>query len=209
MNYQSLEQQWRSYPRKWDTSYIESMASGIWDDPLSHIKEKVQFLNDWLCRVDRQIAIPDIITYSESFNNLLREVSSLDLLSLTNENGDQQKQIYTLLAKVNGLGPTGISKYMHMHKPDLFIMWDNQIVRDYFHIKTVSKITASSKRYVKFMLRMRDELKEAIHSLASSKSITETQATTELRRYFNNDTFPRVLDKYNFVTRGQSKQLIY
>lgn len=96
-----------------------------------------------------------------------------------------------------------------MHKPDLFIMWDNQIVRDYFHIKTVSKITASSKRYVKFMLRMRDELKEAIHSLASSKSITETQATTELRRYFNNDTFPRVLDKYNFVTRGQSKQLIY
>ena len=209
MNYQSLIYQWKKYPRKWDNSYRRSVDSGIWNDPLLHTEEKIQFLNDWLCRVDRKTAIPDIEKLKKGFGNLLQEISSLNLLSLAYGKIEKPKQIYELLAKVKGLGPTGISKYMHMHKPDLFIMWDNQIFRDYFHIKTVLKSTATSKRYLKFMLRMRDEIREAINTFASSKNITETQATIELRKYFNNETLPRILDKYNYATRGQPKQPIY
>jgi hypothetical protein len=209
MKYQSLICAWEKYPRKWDNSYNKSIESGIWNDPCSYIEEKVQFLNDWLCRVDQKTAIPDIEKPSAEFNDILQEISSLDLLSLTFRETEKPRQIYELLSKVNGLGPTGISKYLHMHKPKLFIMWDNQIFRDYFHVKTVLKSTATSKRYVKFMVRMRNEIREAIHDLASYRKITETQATIRLREYFNNESLPRILDKYNYVTRGQPKQLIY
>lgn len=209
MNYQSLICEWKKYPRRWDDSYSRSIDSEIWNDPCSHIEEKVQFLNEWLCRADKKTVIPNTKKYSERFNSLLQEMSSSNLLNLTYRKLDRPKQMYDLLAKVNGLGPTGISKYMHMHKPDLFIMWDNQIFRDYFHIKTVLKSVATSKRYLKFMLRMRDEMQEAICTFASSKNIAETQATIELRKYFNEETFPRILDKYNYVTRGQLKQPIY
>ena len=209
MDYQSLIYEWKKYPRKWDNSYRRSIDSGIWNDPLLHIEEKVQFLNDWLCRVDKKTAIPDIKKHRKRFSNLLQEISSLNLLNPTHGKLKQPKQIYDLLAKVNGLGPTGISKYMHMHEPDLFIMWDNQIFRDYFHIKTVLKSTATSKRYLRFMLRMRDEIREAIYTFASSENITKTQAPIELRKYFNNETLPRILDKYNYVTRRQLKQRIY
>ena len=201
--------EWKKYPWKWDHSYRRSIDSGIWSNPFAHIEEKVQFLNDWLCRVDKKTAIPDIKEHRERFGNLVQEISSLNLLSATYGKLKRPKQMYDLLAKVNGLGPTGISKYLHMHKPDLFIMWDNQIFRDYFHIKTVLKSTATSKRYLKFMLRMRDEIREAIYTFASSRNITETQATTELREQLNNETLPRILDKYNYVTRGQPKQLVY
>jgi hypothetical protein len=209
MNYQLLVREWKKYLPKWDRSYNRSTDSEIWNNPLSHIEEKVQFLNDWLCRVDKKTAIPDIKKYSERFDNLLQEFSSQNLLNLTYRKSKQLKQIYNLLAEVNGLGPTGISKYLHMHKPDLFIMWDNQIFRDYFHIKTVLKSTATSTRYLKFMLRMRDDIREAIYTFALSKDVAETRAITKFRKNFNVETLPRILDKYNYVTRGQPKQPIY
>jgi len=209
MDYQTLIHEWKKYPGKWDNSYRRSIDSGIWNNPLLYMEEKVQFLNDWLCRIDKRTAIPDIKKQRKRLGDLFQEISSLSLLNLTCRELKQPKQIYDLLAKVNGLGPTGISKYMHMHRPDLFIMWDNQIFRDYFHIKTVLKSTATSKRYLKFMLRMRDEIREAVHTFASSKNINETQATIELRKHFKNETLPRILDKVNYVTRGQPKQLIY
>lgn len=208
MDYQSLRRGWNDYPKDYDASYDESIGSGIWDDPLTHINEKIQFLNDWLCRVDRETAIPSIELRSGQFNDFLREIQALNLLSLTPRNSEQVKRIYDLLVEVDGLGPTGISKYLHMHKRDLFIMWDNQIFRDYFHIKTVSKITATSEKYLKFLLRMRDEILEAAHTLSPSANILEAQAIMELRNHFNNETPPRIIDKYNFATRGHPKQRI-
>ena len=214
MDYKSLKQEWIRYPRKWDSqnwkySYRRSLDSGIWNDPNSYIEEKIDFLNHWKCRVDRSTAIPDLLEYSENFNNLLESVSSLELLRINHKNLDYTRKIYELLSNVNGLGPTGISKYMHMHKPELFIMWDSQIIRDYFHIKTVLKTTATSKKYSKFMLRMKNEIIEAIDTFSNYKNINNKQAIIQLRKCFNNETLPRILDKYNYETRGEYKRPIY
>lgn len=214
MDFKSLIDGWKSYPRKWDDqnwkySYRRSLDSGIWDDPNSYIEEKIDFLNHWKCRVDRSTAIPDLIEYSENFHNLLEGLSSPKLLNINRINLDLTRKIYELLSKVNGLGPTGISKYMHMHKPELFMMWDAQIIRDYFHIKTVLKATATLKRYSKFMLRMKHEIIEAIDTFSKYKDINKEQAIIEFRKCFKNETLPRILDKYNYVTRGKYKRPIY
>jgi len=214
MDYKSLKEGWKRYPRKWDNqnwkySYRRSLGSGIWNDPNSYIKEKIDFLNHWKCRVDRNTAIPDLIEYSKNLNNLLEGVSSFKLLNINHKNLEFTRKIYKLLSKVNGLGPTGISKYMHMHKPELFMMWDAQIIRDYFHIKTVLKTTATPKRYLKFMLQMKHEILEAIDTFSKYKNINKKQAIIEFKKCFNNETLPRILDKYNYVTRGEYKRPIY
>ena len=213
MEYQSLIDHWKKYDqtpkgeikKDWDTKYKNSIESGIWSDPVSHIKEKVDFLNVFGCRVNGKTAIPDIVEHGVSFNDLLQGTSSLNLLTISHKSLEKLKQIYCLLAKVNGLGPTGISVYLHMHKPVLFVMWDNQIFLDYFPLKTHSKATATSEKYVKFMLRMKSEIQEALLTFPASEHITETQAIIEFRSHFNNETLPRILDKYNHATRNKKK----
>ena len=216
MDYQSLIDNWKKYDqtpkgdikKDWDIKYKNSIESGIWSNSVSHIKEKFDFLNKFGCRVDRKTATSDIEEHSVSFNNLLQGTSTLNLLNINHKNLEEPKQIYCLLAKVNGLGPTGISKYLHMHKPDLFVMWDKQIFLDYFPPKTYSKATATSEKYVKFMLRMKREIQEALFTFPGSEYITETQAIIEFRNRFNNESLPRILDKYNYATRNKRKEEI-
>jgi len=54
--FNELYSKWRIYPNHWDISYKDSLESGIWDSPDKNIREKIDFLNKWLCRVDRKTA---------------------------------------------------------------------------------------------------------------------------------------------------------
>jgi len=159
--------------------------------------------------MDKDYVIPQLHKCIRNFTCLLEDIKSLNLISLNKNKLKSIEKPYELLCNVKGLGPTGISKYLHMHKPNLFIMWDNQIFRDYFHIYTVNKYTASSKRYIKFMLRMKDEILEAISTWNLSENLSENNIINLFKQQFNNETIPRILDKYNFVTRGKKKTNIY
>ena len=213
MNYQSLRDHWNKYDRDsrgqikrgWDTKYAKSIRSGMWAIPVSRINEKIQFLKDWGCI--RVPAISDLVEYSERFATLLQEVASLNLLTITPQIQGQLTQIYRLLAQIHNLGPTGISKYLHMHHRDLFIMWDNQIFRDYFHRQ--SSAAATPERYVNFMFRMRKEAQDALHTFPAPTSLSEPQKIIAFRSNFNNETLPRLLDKYNYATRNQPKDRIW
>jgi len=213
VEYRSLVCLWEKYDqtpegelkRDWDTKYKNSIASGIWSDPVSHIKEKVDFLKVFGCRVDGKTAIPDITEHSLSFSNLLQGISTLNLLTVNRKDSEKIEQLYGLLAKVNGLGPTGASLYLHMHKPNLFVMWDKEIFLDYFPVKIYSKATATSEKYAKFLLRMKSEMQEALLTFSASENITETQVIIEFRSHFNNETLPRILDKYNHATKNKKK----
>jgi hypothetical protein len=203
MLFRELYDGWKKYPRKWDKSYKASMVSGIWNAPSEHLDLKVHFLNEWLCRVDIKTAIPYLREQNSAFCNLLGELSSSNLME--HEMSDRTVRIYDVLAKVAGLGPTGISKYLHMHKPDLFIMWDNQIFKDYYHMNTVSKVTATSARYLRFHNRMREELLEALKDFSSLNGLSGI-CLEKFQSEFKDETIPRIIDKYNYATRGQAKR---
>lgn len=205
MHYQHLFREWRKYPKVYDISYWDSLNSGIWEDPSTDIEDKVQFLCDWLCRTDKKEVIPQLYDRRKSFYELVERSRSLDLIRFDHSNMAVIQSSYNVLSEVVGLGPTAISKYLHMHNPGLFIMWDNQIFRDYFHIKTVSKLTATSKRYLKFLFLMKKEAIEAISTFNLHTIKIEEKSIDELQRSFNFEPIPRILDKYNYVTRGISK----
>lgn len=169
-----------------------------------NIEDKIQFLNDWKCRTDVKMVTPSLKQVSQDFKIKLGTFNTKNWI-----NNDirikEVTEIYEVLNTINGLGPTGISKYLHMHNTDFFIMWDNQIFRDYFHIKTVLKSTATSFRYYYFMKRMKEELLEAIQDFDENYS---KDGLIGFKKKFNNESFPRILDKYNYVTRKKEKKMI-
>jgi hypothetical protein len=204
MLFKELFNTWKEYPNHWDTSYKTSLDSGIWVKPDGNIEEKLLFLNKWLCRIDIKTALPSLKTNSADFSRLIHELKNTNISSLNFER-QELRSIYSVLNKVDGMGPTGISKYLHMHKPDLFVMWDNQIFRDYFNINTVTKATATPDRYIKFLKGMKGELIEAIKDYSNLKELNEIQIVN-FQKEFNNETLLRIVDKYNYVNRGKYRQ---
>lgn len=213
MEYQSLIYHWGRYDRTikgeieqdCDAKYESSAASGIWSDPTSNIREKVDFLSVFGCKVDGDTAALNIAEHSASFKTFLQGVSAIDLMTLVHRDSEKIAQLYNLLAKVCGLSPTATSTYLHMHKPDLFVMWNKEVFLDYFPVKMYSKATATSEKYMKFLLRMKSEMQEALFSFSASTYVSEAQVIVELKRHFNNETLPRILDKYNNATRNKKK----
>jgi len=141
--------------------------------------------------------LPSLQTISLEFRDNIDELKNINII---NENIEENKllSIYYLLNRVNGMGPTAISKYLHMHKPDLFIMWDKQIFIDYFNINTVLKSTATLKGISSFLKAMKAEVMEAIKNYSNIKGIKGFQVK-DFQIEFNNETLLRIIDKYNYM----------
>ncbi len=202
MLFKELQNKWLLYPKTEYQDYHSSLKSGIWDDPAKNIEEKVDFLNGWRTRIDRSTAIPGLQNITGQFKTKLAFFSSLELV----ENDINERNvfdIYSLLLSVDGLGPIGASKILHMHQPSFFMMWDSQIFRDYFHIKTVLKSTATPRRYFLFLKRMKAEMTEAVNDYA--RTDRQGNALSNFRAQFNSETIARIADKFNYVTRGTIK----
>jgi len=93
MDYRTLVNEWKKYPRRWDQSYMRCVHSGIWSLPTSKIEKKIQFFNDWLCRVDKKTAIPQLKEHSQRFGELIQEISALTFLSLALSLASQLGQV--------------------------------------------------------------------------------------------------------------------
>lgn len=96
------------------------------------------------------------------------------------------KEVYTG-TKMKHLGPTGISKILHLLNPELFVMWDNDIRRK------ISKkpFSASSRGYLNFLKWIQGELIEA----------TKGRTIEEIRNkiggeYIDRKTLAKLVDEY-------------
>jgi len=96
------------------------------------------------------------------------------------------KEVYNG-TKIRHLGPTGISKMLHLLNPELFVMWDNNIRR-----KIGKKpFRASSSGYLNFLKWIQNELIEA----------TKGRTVEEIRNkiggeYIDRKTLAKLADEY-------------
>ena len=100
------------------------------------------------------------------------------------------KEVYNG-TKIKHLGPTGISKILHLLNPELFVMWDNDIRRK------ISKkpFSASSRGYLNFLKWIQGELIEA----------TKGRTIEEIRNkiggeYIDRKTLAKLVDEYCWRT---------
>lgn len=104
-----------------------------------------------------------------------------------------------------GLGPTGISKTLHIFYPEVFVMWDAFIKKTFeeFFYKDGNKPKSDSPAYVDFLKQMKD--------FANKNSVNNDMASdiqTKLRGWIEASdsslpdqilTVAKLIDEYNWV----------
>jgi len=167
----------------------------------NYVKDNIiTFLNAYKCRIANKrknvIAKEICHVFSDFLENFKKfnENKQLVKVDLTDKSiAKSINDVYKNLKEIKGLGPTSVSKIMHVLYPDLFVMWDNTI-KKYFEEHNV-------KNYLDFLIQMKKEMNELIGSYAEDQGISEEKAKKELKEKFygGKKTLIKLLDEFNYV----------
>jgi hypothetical protein len=128
------------------------------------------------------------------YSGKIEDLKSLMKIEFNNENEDFIKELYSHLINRKVFGShTGVSKLLHIIKPDLFLMWDIAIRNRYR--KKYPHISFSCQGYIEFL----KETQKMAKRLFEAKG---NQRLKELNKYNNYEyklTIPKALDEYNMV----------
>jgi hypothetical protein len=103
-------------------------------------------------------------------------------------------------AKIKHIGPTTISKILHLLNPEIYVMWDEEIRKEY-------KATGDAEGYLNFLKRMQVEVREALEERAKEKGCNEKEIEKEICRElpskklgqeYSRKTLAKLIDEYNW-----------
>lgn len=120
---------------KYDTAYVDArtkLASAEKANNFNEIgREVLKFVNKWKSRVaENEGKTKDEISAWYKKNSDKLQKLNRNLLDLKDEDYDTIREWY-LSIKIDGIGPTTISKVLHILKPKLFVAWDTEIAKKY------------------------------------------------------------------------------
>lgn len=97
-------------------------------------------------------------------------------------------------------GITTRSHILHTLNPEIFVMWNQKIVKLYKSRNSL--IENNDNGYLEFLKEMQKELKEAIKDRKLKTGLKQEIIELEIRRNFSDKTLARILDEYNhFITK--------
>jgi hypothetical protein len=119
------------------------------------------------------------------------------------------KRIFKAFASRKSIESTGASKAIHLINPELFMMWDNEIRRNYHKLHPFYRIKSESLEdcYAEFMKTMQDVAK----SILAQKTVEEIRHIYHDRIYSKDpklmdvfsqatmESLPKMLDECNYV----------
>ncbi len=92
-------------------------------------------------------------------------------------------KIYSILSSFNGVRFVGATKVMHFLHPNVFVMWDRKIIRQY-------KAKTSPEGYIEFMKKMQEMYKKGdFENLDKSVSIPRAIDIYNMSKYSMPDFF--------------------
>ena len=229
MNYRELfeaNKRFREDPIAYDAAWIEARKidwQNLHDLPVEKMMKEVigseklfkesGFLNRWKCRLPCTIELANHI--KNTFKQLapfLRVLEGetlegivLDKTKLVrDEKLMNQEIIHRIFDKTsdmgkNGYRPVPASKLLHMVNPKLFVMWDNNIGKEY-----VSKLNGSHYAY-EFLPKMQQEANEAIEIFMKDTGLDRIAAIKEIENRCGR-TFAKLVDEYNYIKHTRPKR---
>ena len=105
---------------------------------------------------------------------------------------NEVKQIFNSLKGVKFIGPTAVSKIMHLLHPDLFIMWDNDI-------RAMYKLGDTAEEYIRFLKMMQQFINEIINEYSQQQHISLDEVKERLERKFGGKPLTKIIDEYNWL----------
>lgn len=209
MIYENMKNVACLYEKYWDGSYFEAylyLRSYIKNNNLLDIKdEDVEksvsiFFKTWMKMTRVKWSDPKII---HNIKAVIRRLSP-HLEELKNEKLEEIEfdenvrntieEIFNAFRNIEvrdgrRLGSVGASKMMHIILPELFPMWDRQIIYAYGYNND------DVENFIKFMKEMQEEAKELLKSCGKTKE----EICKEYEHHQEIRTIPKLIDEYNFV----------
>lgn len=209
MIYEKMKKVVPLYQQYWDSSYFKAhlyfrnyiKTNELSDIKKEDIKKSVSiFFKTWMkmMRVkwdDSKIihCIKEAIRQSSHHfeklqNETLEEIEINDDVKTTIEeifNGFRNVEV----GGGRRLGSVGASKLMHIILPELFPMWDGQMIYAYGYKND------GAENYISFMKEMQEEAKELLNSCNKTKEVV----CNEFEFHRERRTLPKLIDEYNFV----------
>jgi hypothetical protein len=137
-----------------------------------------------------------------SLRNEFRELRDKKFSTINfNENAISNaiRTIYGKLDPFPYLGsPTTLSKILHLLNPEIFVMWDNEIVKKYK--RRNFRVNTTPEGYLEFLKDTQKEIKEALNDCQKESGKQLDEIEKELRTKCNNRTLARLVDEYNWMT---------
>jgi len=102
-------------------------------------------------------------------------------------------------ARIKYIGPTAISKILHLFNPEIFVMWDKNI-REKYGAKE------EAKGYLDFLKSMQAEVKKVLEEKAKEKECNIKEVIEEICRELPSKklgqkyrkTLAKLIDEYNW-----------
>jgi hypothetical protein len=144
-------------PLMGNVAFLERLRNNPDELNNQEIREHViLFLNQWKCMVKDDDATSEAIkTVLVESKYALSKLGNKTILDINDLSGSLTKEItllYDRFDRIPRFGPTATSKAMHILKPDLFVMWDNAILKH--HAEKSPQINGTAIGYLNFLFMM-------------------------------------------------------
>ncbi len=171
------------------------------------MRKVVKFLNQWSSHIKKT---PEVVTgIKEAYRVTLPALQLLQPETLWDLNlkkevylEDKALQVrdvlYHIFKRFRDIGyhlrEVASSKLLHHINPNLFIMWDNKIMKAY-------GVKGTPRDYViDFLPLMKDKANQVIESYSEEHDLTRNDAIDILNSYRPDKTLVKLLDEYNWIT---------
>lgn len=197
-----------------DFFYKVSMKYTDWRSPTADLEKKVDFLNQFRCRLHSSIpgfflSLKELLERSEKQLVALRrlQIEETDFGSNQSINvgasplSDVIKEVYSELSsgEVKSFRFTAASKFLHMTCPDLLVMVDSEL-GTYLKRHGVVEKYFTQDGYIGIHTFIKNELEELIQDVMDNHGFDREQAKNYLRQKDKNcmGSLPRLIEKHFF-----------
>jgi hypothetical protein len=180
--------------------YLSDRRMGLWTKPdtipEAEVERLILFLNQWNSHYDSSPPQRrQLLQAIRSAFPLIEALGKATLLTIDLSTDSVRRDISLVFQAIASCGSryeaTAASKILHTIKPELFVMWDNQIQGSY-------ACDRGSDDYAsRFLPRMQKLVLKALGEYATAEDVTRNEAERALTPCGH--TLAKVIDEFNFA----------
>ena len=164
-------------------------------DPVAIYRYVIRFLELWGVRqsatqLDPAVLYNEIIRLKPILNELRLPLLEANLEELKGK----VEYVFKGLKSLKYVGPTSVSKILHLLRPEFFIMWDKEIAKHYHLDLTAKRV---EEEYYKFLVKMKEVLNTLLKEYSKRYSCEKPEE--DLVRKYGGKPLTKLIDEYNWL----------
>jgi hypothetical protein len=157
------------------------------------------FLSQWRCRVSNKVG-NQILRFICTRHKLFVALDGSTLESLNEEEIQCAGKTYSEMRNTHGVGPAICAKTLHVLNPDVFMPWDNPILKE-LNLRTRGEISDSRQGYSAFLRRARIDASDVMSDFRlRGIDGSANDFLSERLGYDRGKSMAKFLDEYYWVT---------